>query len=732
MPQIESIRDRAVKTYSVFTAFNVISFNFLSGNLITLLVLRLGADNGIVGVFSSFVSMSFMFTIVGRVLIRRTGAVRLKARFWALRYVVMIPTLLIFLPQFGRNRIIALVILGAGVFAFNISRGIAIAASQPIIGELTAAKNRGSFFARMQLITHSLSIAATLTMALLLGGNNPIATYAIIVSAGIITGLFASFFTTKLPEPREARKGFKSSLSRGMRSAFQDQGFRRFLANDSLLVFLQSMITPFLIVYTKVIYGHSDGSVIVFTTIGLLGAVVMATLSGIMVDRVGSKPLFFTFSMSAVFAIIPLVAAPGVGSSLMGWILPAIVFFFFTMGTTGTAGLSQTYFSAATEAQNRLDYGIVLNLFRGLVGIIGPIAGGLILDALRSTDGLSDLSSFRIFFAALTLPFIALFFLVTRLPDIGAYKIQDVLGMIFSPRELRALAILKRLDRSKTLDQEKLAVGALGRTKSELSKEELILRMSSPSLFIRRETLIALRNFPIDDDLARLLISQTRNHPFTTAHLAAAAIGERQIGQGIGALRRGLLSKDYFLCGNCMISLAQLGDTESLNKIHVIFAKSDNPALVIRGARALEIFGNASSLPVIINKLERRTYPHLRDELILSIAGLIGLMDWFYPLYAEFYKSVSQGIEALEGFAPQDKQGEVQIPDYVAGITGSREAFAEAAKKTLGTSKIAIDGVDVTPVFIAALNNVALLRLERFRYLVAAILVWANSKGSYS
>ncbi|MBA7620025.1 hypothetical protein ES703_27367 [subsurface metagenome] len=128
---------KARKKLYNFTFFSIISFTLLSGNIITLFSLRMGAGNFLIGLLSSFMYISYLFILIGRSLVKKYGLVKLMGRFWLLRYLSMIPIL--FAPIFALYNfwLAAYVLIVISVLGFNVARGIATTSYNPILGEIT-------------------------------------------------------------------------------------------------------------------------------------------------------------------------------------------------------------------------------------------------------------------------------------------------------------------------------------------------------------------------------------------------------------------------------------------------------------------------------------------------------------------------------------------------------------------------------------------------------------------
>ncbi|MFW6288387.1 MAG: MFS transporter, partial [Spirochaetota bacterium] len=453
--------------YYRFSIFNVISFSFLAGNIIVLYALRLGANSVLVGLIAASYQITFVFSLIGRRMIKRVGAVRLFGYFWLIRYLLMLPVIATALPGIREHTGLVLAIVTVCAFGFNISKGIGITATKPIVGEIPPQRERGAFLSNQHLITNLGAVATGTVMAIVLGQDAPLWRYAILLSVGVLAGVGAAYFILQLPEPREAEAGFGARFGPGFRAAFAPGPFRGLNAVNVFVVFVISMVHAFLIVYFKRVYGYADGAIVFFTVAGSLGGAVMATITRGVIDRVGAKPLLFAFSLLLVLVLVPLLLSPEL-SGLWSAVFPALVFFFFVMSQFGIMNAADNYFFSVTEAEHRLDLGIVFGLGSGIAGASGSFLGGLLLSGLEQAFPGSLESAFAVYFmiagALMLVPLVR----IRSLPDLEAYSIPDALGMLFSPRDIRAIRLLNRLHRSRTLSEERAAVEALGESTSRL------------------------------------------------------------------------------------------------------------------------------------------------------------------------------------------------------------------------------------------------------------------------
>jgi hypothetical protein len=186
-------------------------------------------------------------------------------------------------------------------------------------------------------------------------------------------------------------------------------------------------------------------------------------------------------------------------------------------------------------------------LIEGFGGGLGALCGGIILNLLQQGRYISSTNEYRFYFSFLFIFFMFLIYLSSRMERLGAYTIGDALAIIFSPRDLRAISLLNRLGKTVTPSEEKRMLRALGSSRSELSVNEILMRLKSPRFSVRIEALAALGNLPTNKREIKPLIEEVKNHVNTSAYLAAEIIGRKGYVEGISVLRKQLTSDDFFL-----------------------------------------------------------------------------------------------------------------------------------------------------------------------------------------
>ncbi len=723
--ELERVRTR----FSLFAVLNVVSFTLLSGNIITLYVLHLGGGNFLIGLLSSFMYIAYLTMLLGRQLAPHWGMTRLMGWFWVARYLCMLPMLFAPLAAALGLRGVGYGLILASVLASNASRGVAMTGYNPILGEVASEKDRGAYLAQNQAIQHAVTVGLGVAMALVLGWRSSMAVYNAFIVFGIAAGLWGARLVFTFPEPPRPQ-GPGENLTRGLVESLRQPAFRRFI----ILFFLSSMAiymaVPFLIVFVKRVYALPDSQAVYLTVVGSVGALLMALASGFLIDRLGAKPLYFLFTSILTITLLMIVVSPPLPRGAAVWLFAAALFLFNNMGQFGILNASQTYFLAAIRREQRLNLGVIYYMTLGVAGGIGSLAGGALLAWLGSL--LSTAAAFRLYFGLCSALFLGLLAFITRLENLGAYSLGDALGMIISPRDLRAMGLLHRLGRTRSMAEEKDTLRALAGSPSSLSVEEVLSRLRSPRFSVRSEALQALAALPVEEAVVQALVSEVKNHAFTTAAQAAEILGQRRMTQGVPALRRALQSRDYILASAAITSLARLDDRESLPAIRDALRQAANPHLAIHAASALEVLRDPDSVPVLLDRLRRKNPPFLRDELLLALAGILGMGDWFYSTYSEFLEKGSVGLSLLRDRALEPETSRIprSLLEEMLGRfpVADKAVFASLAAELLMHLPVEVSGVNLAPTLAEAIVDPRLCRLERFSFLVAAAIVWFASQ----
>ena len=392
-------------------------------------------------------------------------------------------------------------------------------------------------------------------------------------------------------------------------------------------------------------FGLPDFQALTFSLVLVIGAISSALLNGIIADRVGPRPLVIIyvsglFGVAVFWALAPTTYYP---------VIVGAAFFLAGFCKTGIITSLGHYFLSAAGQEQRVGAALVMRVGSGAAaGLTGSILGALLLDLLRG-GGATGLEVYHGYFRIMLIPLALFVFATTRLERLSEWRISNILGLMFSPRDLRALFVLNRLKRSGDSSRALKDLRTLERIGSQVSEEEIREQLNSPRLNVRLRAIRALRNIEFGADTARALIDELEHGEFTTAWVAAEVLGESGRHDAAPALRRGLHSRDHFLQGKCMTALVELKDETSFPEIEHLFAETQNPRVAIQGANAIAQIGGGTNMLRILRRAVDRTLPvGVRDELLTAAASMIGAGTELYRFLRRYNTDKEQGVaEAL-------------------------------------------------------------------------------------
>jgi MFS family permease len=674
---------KARELYNVFNVFNALSWNFLVGSIVTLFAMRLGASSTYIGLLSALLYVSFFFLPLGKVLAGRFSIVGVFSFTWTFRAIVMVLVAAAPFVEMAGNRELALQLLLWGVFLFHVIRGIGMIGNNPVLSELAAGPDRGSYMTQIQIINSAIGMFAGFVIAMILGREPPIYFYSLILTAGMGCGIFSGILIKKVPEPPGEEKGEKVKLSSIFREAMSQPALRRFITIFFIVALVSGISRAFIVVYAREVFKQTDGMVSLYTVFGGLGNLMIGLLIKFLVDRIGAKPIFIICVIMGLFSMIPIVFFPAGAAENISTAILFLTFLFFVLnfGFLGAEGIAQTYYMGLVPLDMMLNMGIIYFFVFGIAGAGGSFLAGLFLDILGGFN-ISVFMSFKILFSILIVLTIIALILQRKLTPQGALPFMGALEVMFSVRDLRAISILDRLNKTQNSREEEQLLGALHSSPSKLAIKGLLERARSPRLAIRIESLRAMEVLKtLNEDAEKALLDDLICNPYTTAYISARILGNHGCFSAIPLLRELAVSHDYMLAGEAIIALARLEDDAFRPHIEKIILKTKNPRLRIMGVQAFGIYSSPNSISVLMDILKiSDPPPYLRDEVTLAMAAILDVQNQFYPILVRFLQDQS----LAPALAMDEAEAAYEFYVSVFGRRGGRKkdpAFALCAKQ---------------------------------------------------
>jgi hypothetical protein len=630
---------KARDLYNLFNVFNALSWSFLTGNIITLFAMRLKASSTYLGGIGALLYMAFFFLPLGKVLAKRYSIIKIFSFTWISRSISMIPLMFVPFAVAAGHRDIALNLTLLGVACFHGIRGVGMIGNNPVLSNLAMGPDRNSYMTQIQIINSAVGMFAGFIIALLLGREPPLYLYSIIMAVGIGCGIVSGVLMQKIPEPPVEPQEKSSSLGDVIKYAFSTPSLRQFILILFLVALVSGVSRSFVIVYTREVFAQGDGMVSLYTVFGGLGNLLIGLAIKFLVSRIGAKPIFIICVIIGLAGMIPVVFIPQSMTDNLPTLvlLLSSIFFILNFGFLGSEGIAQTYFLGLVPMELMMDMGILYFLVFGIAGAGGSFVTGLFLDFLGGF-GISISMAFKVLYLILVVLTLVILFLQRKLVPLGALPFWGALEVMFSFRDLRAITLLDKLEKTKDSDEEAALLEALHDTPSQLAVQGLLDRAKSPRLAIRMEAVRAMEALDVLTEAAeQSLMKDIIHNPFTTAYISARILGNHRVFAAVPLLRELVNSQDYMLAGEAIIALAKLKDEAFRPNIEAIILQTTNPRLKIMGVEAFGIYQSPHSLSVLLDILRvANPPPYLRDEVVLALASILDIQNEFYPLLVRF------------------------------------------------------------------------------------------------
>lgn len=738
------------RVFDIYNAINSFSFALVTGNTITLYAMALDANSSIIGLLIAFMYMCYFALPLGKLCARRFTIMQTFCYTWFLRNASLLPILAVPYFYFTGNKETAIFMLILAVALFNFFRGAGIIANNPVIGLLAPGSDRSSYIVRISLTNNAATLIAIILLTAYLRFTssykiNLVSTYNITAIVGIIAGFIASALLLKLPDPeleekqekimeakasgkskKEIRKlkwGNTSPESGGffaeVKEALRDKNFRLYFFSFFIIQFGISLARPFIIVYGKAVYAVPDNLVIILSLASTTGSLLVGFLMRLLIDRMGAKPMYIIFTTLSCLALVPAIIAPAQGmwtASLVFLILFSIV---VNMGFTAQLDAAQAYFFGITPNRAVINLSMLYFIVLGITGALGSIFGGQLLDFLSIT-GFSNLTAYRIFFSLIILCTLIGMIFQSMLLNLGGRHVKDTLAVIFSPRDMKALNLLYKLNSNENLKTEEKILDELATIASTEVADTLNQYLDSPRLSIRYSALKALQKLDkLSTKNRESLLKQLKNNEYTTAYMAARMLGYFKVHQAIPYLREALKSDDYILVSEAMIALAELNDTSVQLKISQIISKTDNPRLLISAIDSMEIYNSITSIPIILDILRRENLAcQIEDEAYLALASILQIEEGFYFIYNRFKNESKVAVAILsdvldEAFAKR-KLKDNELKNLLVNFLNDAKFDSELIKWVLNFKEKQL-GIN-TALLVSVIMDIDLVTQKTLRF----------------
>lgn len=509
-----------------------------SGIPYTMLLERLGASGKVQGVAATVAQLSLVAMLLSAIFAERLGSRRTFWRVFAVisRSLWFIPPFLIYFmkPQPATAAIIIAIACVSGLMG-----NMGGAVWQSWMADLVPEDSRGAFWGRRQMWTMTtLLISMGLSGWLLdvFDAGNPEASmfgFALVFFLAAISGITEIIIHWSVPEPVAKALVSTRSLRKRLLLPIRHPSFRRLALAMGFWTFSCTVVGPFGSLYLKRVVHATYTEMSMIAIAGAVSNIVAGFGAGYIIDRVGAKavasvmlllcPLFgvfwFLITDTPVSFILPLLNVTIVTKQA---IVVLITSSFLGAGLYSIIALCHLSLVAAIAPKRGRTVAMAVQwTLIGLIGAIGPLIGGVIMDAcgdgfnffLRGTTRLNFIHLLCLCHAAIAWG-IALPLLRSVRVRHEIVGLRRAIGLLLPANPLRFASGIyhgRTINLPATPEKRLRAVEAVGETGSEIAVQDLCAKLNDPSLDVREAAVASLGQIASREACASLL--QTITNP---------------------------------------------------------------------------------------------------------------------------------------------------------------------------------------------------------------------------
>ena len=655
------------RNYNLFNLINGFSYICLGEMVIILFAIRMGSPDFCIAILGSFIFLSNFCMPIGKIVMARIGAARTISACWVMRntsaLLVATAPLLAWLihPTAG----IAVIMLGA--FGFYACRSTGVVGTQPLMGDLTTAENRGKFTSmnyRLFNVSGVIMLACIIAMMHL---SKETWVFETIIVTGAVFGFVSAWFIGRVDETESIRISAGKPIMDDVKTTLKSPMRLKQIMANCVVSSAITLTIPISMLALKRGYGISDSDALLFALVQFAGGILTSYISGLLAEETGPRPLAILFYCSTIALCLLWV----IGPDTFKWqytIWPFILAGAANMGT----GIAMTqYFLATIPNKERVGASLTIYVISGVTaGLVGSLFGGGLLKWLGGF-GLEPLDMFKLYFLVILAALLGGLLLISKLEPKADWDVGEVLGLAFAPKDILALFNLYSIKAVSDPRQEREDMERLLDIKSGLSERALLSYLDSPKFSMRGRALSAIGEIPFGPHAVKAILKELEDGEHTTAHIAAQIAGERKLPEAIQLLRKSLGSEDYYLQAKAMLSLTQLRDEASYPRIKEIFKSSSNPRTLTHGAASLTEIADEESFKLLLAKTLSPELPSkVLYELIYSMALLEGHGDGIYQFLKLYSKDRTSAILHLSELCHDPVTAKRLAIDLESGASG--------------------------------------------------------------
>jgi len=684
---------RALRIWSVEGSIASVNGNLTGGAFQAGFAIYLGCNDFILGVLAAIPAFAGLLQLFSAVLVEKFG--RRKPLVQWLSFIgrlIWVPIFLIPLGLLPKSLQIP------GFLVFYIVSNLLLNIVGPLwiswISDLVPADSRGRYFGQRNIYAGFVGMVVCILGGYFLDASvkhhiltQPQA-FGWLFGIAAVFGLFSFILCGMAPDvPVEleetpgthGRASWAQTVEYYSRP-FADPSFRSLIVFIASFIVAQSIAGQFFTINQLKYLKLNNTDFQLLAAVGTIASLGALPLIGYLADKYGNKPIMF---LSCAIVIAPpfmwLLASPD-GYAGLWKVLPGghllisysklDVALLNIIAGVGWAGVGLTQFNlmiGAAPQQFRTLYVSSVAAVSGIAGGIAPLIGGAFVSALSGVHfpdhGLVR-NSYHVLFILSGVLRLAFLMQIASIVEHGSSSASYVLGQLKATKPVASIAGIHSLSHSKSAKKRQRAAASLGRLKTPIAVEELVLALDDVSLTVRETAAVALGE--IGDRRAVTPLIEKMADPTTGISGAVATalgkIGDKeafsvlaaaaQLGpparkiaaiEALGRIsdpRSSDLLVDLLEDGDSNIRTAAVnaitlrGDPRGEEALNRLLTEETEPTAIAAIADVLGRHGSTESAGPLVDALDEASSPTVRRTIVNALGSVVGGTDSFYPMLA--------------------------------------------------------------------------------------------------
>lgn len=543
--------------------------------------------------------------------------------------------------------------IAANFLLFAVCRAVAMVAQLSWHQEIIPNRIRGKFSAIGEFSWNLMAIMVTALAGYVLSQYEGLNRYIWLIGTGLVFGVFSIITSTFVPGG--AASPPQSAASRGISGlgqALRETNYRRFLIGTALAILAFGPL-QFWQLFLKDQVGIEEG---VAVTLGIaisLGAMMSGFIWGWASDRFGSKPVML--SGIGLICLIPFCWLVMPRQNETGSTIAICILFASGLAGSGWGiGHGRYLFVSAVPPERRTNYLAAYNAWTGLMGGLGPLFAGWLIDLCQDVKGNVrgvSLDPFTIPFAISFVLMIGCLLVMKSVHAEGETPLGEFLLGFLRGRPLTSVGALFRVQLARDEFDRISNTQQLGEARSPLSTQELIEALTDPSFNVRYEAIVSAARYQSSYQLVGPLVRILESSEPDLSIAAAWALGRLGDRRAIEPLRKALVSGFPLLEARSARALAALGDRESVPTFIERFHDDLSEGIRIAYGAALGQMQVREAAESLMTFLGQTAEPPARSEIALAAARIIGnerrYMRLWRSTHGDFATTASKLIGAV-------------------------------------------------------------------------------------